>query len=201
MFQHVRPSRPQQCVGLQQSVHSYSIQTTRSFLPRTVHPTRQKSLTGLKSELGPGRLQSQNNGAKGPYTPFCSCHTVIETSTSCIASVPTREESNRATVSRCQVYLTHHDFSYISTVTLLVMLQPMKDEPALSAKCKDKFLIQSTLITPEKETKDLQDIVRIPLPRHQNSSQRFLVECSQWRRRRVESTSAKVACCVSPTRG
>lgn len=40
------------------------------------------------------------------------------------------------------------------------MLQPMKDEPPLSAKCKDKFLIQSTIITPEKETKDLQDIVR-----------------------------------------
>jgi len=36
----------------------------------------------------------------------------------------------------------------------------MKEEPALSAKCKDKFLIQSTIITPEKETKDLQDIVR-----------------------------------------
>lgn len=36
----------------------------------------------------------------------------------------------------------------------------MKEEPPLSAKCKDKFLIQSTIITPEKETKDLQDIVR-----------------------------------------
>lgn len=46
------------------------------------------------------------------------------------------------------------------------MLQPMKEEPPLSVKCKDKFLIQSTLITPEKETKDLQDIVRIPRPTH-----------------------------------
>ena len=55
-----------------------------------------------------------------------------------------------------------------STVTLLVMLQPMKEEPPLSTKCKDKFLIQSTLITPEKETKDLQDIVRTPLLRHQS---------------------------------
>ncbi|KAG2153157.1 hypothetical protein DEU56DRAFT_470542 [Suillus clintonianus] len=35
------------------------------------------------------------------------------------------------------------------------MLQPMKDEPPLSSKCKNKFLIQSTLITPEKETRDL----------------------------------------------
>ena len=37
------------------------------------------------------------------------------------------------------------------------MLQAMKEEPPLNAKCKDKFLIQSTLLTPEKEG---QDIVR-----------------------------------------
>ncbi|KAJ7147030.1 PapD-like protein [Mycena crocata] len=39
-----------------------------------------------------------------------------------------------------------------------VMLQPLKDEPPLNAKCKDKFLIQSTLITPGKEAMPLQDI-------------------------------------------
>lgn len=41
----------------------------------------------------------------------------------------------------------------------LVMLQAMKEEPPLAAKCKDKFLIQSTTITPEKETLSLTDIV------------------------------------------
>jgi hypothetical protein len=39
------------------------------------------------------------------------------------------------------------------------MLQALKEEPPLSAKCKDKFLIQSTLITPEKESMSLHDIV------------------------------------------
>lgn len=39
------------------------------------------------------------------------------------------------------------------------MLQAMKEEPPLAAKCKDKFLIQSTTITPEKETLSLTDIV------------------------------------------
>lgn len=39
------------------------------------------------------------------------------------------------------------------------MLQAMKEEPALNAKCKDKFLIQSTLITAEKETMSLGDLV------------------------------------------
>ncbi|KAF9221019.1 VAMP-associated protein [Gyrodon lividus] len=48
------------------------------------------------------------------------------------------------------------------SVEVSVMLQPMKEEPPLSVKCKDKFLIQSTLITPDKETKDLQDIWNAP---------------------------------------
>ncbi|KAG6814236.1 hypothetical protein H0H92_015351 [Tricholoma furcatifolium] len=39
-----------------------------------------------------------------------------------------------------------------------VMLQALKDEPPINAKCKDKFLIQSTLITVEKETMNLADI-------------------------------------------
>ncbi|EPQ54448.1 VAMP-associated protein [Gloeophyllum trabeum ATCC 11539] len=44
------------------------------------------------------------------------------------------------------------------SVDVSVMLQAMKEEPPLSAKCKDKFLIQSTIITPDKETMALQDI-------------------------------------------
>jgi len=44
------------------------------------------------------------------------------------------------------------------SVDVSVMLQQMKEEPPLSAKCKDKFLVQSTFITPEKETRGLQDI-------------------------------------------
>ena len=43
--------------------------------------------------------------------------------------------------------------------TLLVMLQALKEEPPLNTKCKDKFLIQSTIITPDKETLALSDIV------------------------------------------
>jgi len=40
------------------------------------------------------------------------------------------------------------------------MLQALREEPPLNAKCKDKFLIQSTIITPEKETMPVHDIVR-----------------------------------------
>jgi vesicle-associated membrane protein-associated protein A len=40
----------------------------------------------------------------------------------------------------------------------------MREEPPLSTRCKDKFLIQSTIITPEKEALSLQEIVRNPLP-------------------------------------
>lgn len=40
------------------------------------------------------------------------------------------------------------------------MLQAMKEEPPLNTKCKDKFLIQSTLITPDKASLPAHDIVR-----------------------------------------
>ncbi|KAG8928985.1 phosphatidylinositol-binding protein scs2 [Tulasnella sp. 419] len=44
------------------------------------------------------------------------------------------------------------------SVEVSVILQAMKEEPPLAAKCKDKFLVQSTFITPEKESLPLQDI-------------------------------------------
>ncbi|PAV17118.1 VAMP-associated [Pyrrhoderma noxium] len=44
------------------------------------------------------------------------------------------------------------------SVDVQVLLQAMKEEPPLNAKCKDKFLIQSTLITPEKESLPLADL-------------------------------------------
>ena len=45
-------------------------------------------------------------------------------------------------------------------LTFSVMLQALKEEPPLNTKCKDKFLIQSTIITPDKDTMSLADIVR-----------------------------------------
>jgi vesicle-associated membrane protein-associated protein A len=42
------------------------------------------------------------------------------------------------------------------------MLQPMREEPPLNFKCKDKFLIQSTLITVEKEHVPLADLWTTP---------------------------------------
>ena len=42
-------------------------------------------------------------------------------------------------------------------VEVQVLLQPLKEEPPMSAKCRDKFLIQSAIITPEKETIPIAD--------------------------------------------
>ncbi|KAI0714056.1 VAMP-associated protein [Cerioporus squamosus] len=44
------------------------------------------------------------------------------------------------------------------TVEVAVMLQAMKEDLPINAKCKDKFLIQSTIISPEKESMPLNDI-------------------------------------------
>jgi len=43
-------------------------------------------------------------------------------------------------------------------VEVSVILQPMKEDPPAGAKCKDKFLVQSTFITPEMENVSLADI-------------------------------------------
>jgi hypothetical protein len=59
-----------------------------------------------------------------------------------------------------------------------VMLQALREEPPTNAKCKDKFLIQSTLITAEKETMALQDIVRLSAILASSSCERSItVDC------------------------
>ncbi|TEY33604.1 hypothetical protein BOTCAL_0674g00040 [Botryotinia calthae] len=40
------------------------------------------------------------------------------------------------------------------SIDVTVLLQAMKDEPPLDAKCRDKFLVQSVEITPDKEFAD-----------------------------------------------
>jgi hypothetical protein len=42
-----------------------------------------------------------------------------------------------------------------------VILQAFKEEPPLNVKCKHKFLIQSTIVTPEKENMSPHEIVRV----------------------------------------
>ena len=39
----------------------------------------------------------------------------------------------------------------------------MKEDPAPGAKCRDKFLVQSVIITPEREGIQLSDLVRTAL--------------------------------------
>lgn len=48
---------------------------------------------------------------------------------------------------------------FADVIHLPVLLQPMKEEPPVAAKCKDKFLVQSTFISPDKDEMPLQDLV------------------------------------------
>lgn len=45
----------------------------------------------------------------------------------------------------------------------IVLLQSMKEEPAADAKCKDKFLVQSVLVSPELEFANVTSIVWLPV--------------------------------------
>ncbi|CAG8490537.1 13095_t:CDS:2 [Ambispora gerdemannii] len=44
------------------------------------------------------------------------------------------------------------------SVSVQVILQPMKEDPPLDFKCKDKFLVQSVAITPDRETLNLPEL-------------------------------------------
>jgi hypothetical protein len=44
-----------------------------------------------------------------------------------------------------------------------VLLQAMKQEPPLDAKCRDKFLVQSAPITGDKEFSSIPSVVRVRL--------------------------------------
>lgn len=43
----------------------------------------------------------------------------------------------------------------------LVLLQAMKNEPPLDARCRDKFLVQSVALTADKEFTNIAQIVSI----------------------------------------
>lgn len=42
-----------------------------------------------------------------------------------------------------------------------VLLQAMKEDPPLDAKCRDKFLVQSVPITPERDVGNISAIVSL----------------------------------------
>ncbi|GAA5912606.1 uncharacterized protein JCM6883_005324 [Sporobolomyces salmoneus] len=44
------------------------------------------------------------------------------------------------------------------TVEVQVLLQPMKEDPPAGTKCRDKFLVQSVIITPERENIPLTEL-------------------------------------------
>ncbi|GAA5821096.1 hypothetical protein JCM11251_001960 [Rhodosporidiobolus azoricus] len=49
------------------------------------------------------------------------------------------------------------------TVEVQVLLQPMKEDPPAGAKCRDKFLVQSVVITGEREGLGLPELAKGPV--------------------------------------
>lgn len=49
--------------------------------------------------------------------------------------------------------------SHVYLLLTLVLLQPLKEEPPVDYKCRDKFLVQSVEITADKETLNLAELV------------------------------------------
>lgn len=74
------------------------------------------------------------------------------------ASDPTPAVSSQIGRLKYKVAYARHYYTS-STDTLPVILQAMKQEPPQGTKCKDKFLVQSVAITPDKDFANLASIV------------------------------------------
>ena len=77
-------------------------------------------------------------------------------------SVPTQEESSQERRLRLLVCFIYKGKYCIrpSADPSTVLLQAMKVEPPLDAKCRDKFLVQSVAVTSDKEFTNINEIVR-----------------------------------------
>jgi hypothetical protein len=58
------------------------------------------------------------------------------------------------------LFSTMHPNMHCPLILFVVLLQAMKVEPALDARCRDKFLVQSVAVTADKEFTNISQIVR-----------------------------------------
>lgn len=62
-------------------------------------------------------------------------------------------------------------------VEVQVLLQPMKEDPPLNAKCRDKFLVQSALIPKERDTLLMNELWQIVEREEKGSIQEQKIRC------------------------
>ncbi|KAG0141155.1 hypothetical protein CROQUDRAFT_674270 [Cronartium quercuum f. sp. fusiforme G11] len=63
-------------------------------------------------------------------------------------------------------------------VEVSVLLQPMKEDPEAGAKCRDKFLVQSTIITPERESRPFAELWSSVEKEDKNSISEHKIRCT-----------------------
>lgn len=88
-------------------------------------------------------------------------------------------------VGRGRPWIAYMMFSHPLTSSRLcrhptVLLQPMKEDPPPGTKCRDKFLVQSAIITPDRETRPLQELVRNHHHAHRGNQFLTLPRFHQW---------------------
>lgn len=63
-------------------------------------------------------------------------------------------------------------------VEVSVLLQPMKEDPEPGAKCRDKFLVQSTIITPERESRPFAELWSLVEKEEKTSISEHKIRCA-----------------------
>ena len=61
---------------------------------------------------------------------------------------------------RCKVSLYCYLIYYLKIDAPKVLLQAMREDPPPDARCRDKFLVQSVAITPDRDLANIIDTVR-----------------------------------------
>jgi len=133
---------------------------------RPSHSGRQALPNNYKPKFSTSRFQSQDYCSKGDINRnFCLGILFLSTLIQlyCVRPNSGRVEPGESVDVSGKRVAAASSIILNSFLLSSVMLQPLKEEPPLNSKCKDKFLVQSTFITPDKETMALHDLASIKI--------------------------------------
>ena len=83
---------------------------------------------------------------------------------------PIQDALKSAARLRCKVGNIHvEDHNTFASERNAVLLQAMREDPSPDARCRDKFLVQSVAITPERDMGNVTAIVSQDFPHAQGS--------------------------------
>lgn len=134
---------------------------------RPTHPDRPPHTHSYKPQLPACCVQGQDYSAQGQSSSLALTSSGSNLLGSFTASVPTLAPSILAKASMFRVSCASwKDNPGLIQMPVPVLLQAMREDPPLSHKCKDKFLVQSMIITADRLSKSASEMVSSASSKH-----------------------------------